>query len=179
MHKPVIPKVMWGALAISLTLHLLWLFPNWYVGSLQSVAKGPGRLTISLRPAVTPSVNTAPYGSAKPGLERRIDAPPAAVSAQELSVTAGHLTSPPRLLDELPEVLTTGAESSHSAGGEITLRLLIGVNGRALHLTVLSSTLSRQLEEQVVATLFYARYAPGLIGTRAVNAEMTVTARIE
>lgn len=91
---------------------------------------------------------------------------------------ADALTEQPSLVGELPEIASFPTPEGKGVR-EVSLRLVIGAEGKAVYLQVLKSSVPKGVEEQVVQAFYQANYRPGRIGARAVTAEMLVSVSIE
>ena len=156
------------------------------------VAIAPGKpaiLTVELRP-VTAEIQPAPPApaatsatvpafaadvadaalrtpAAAPPRPRQTAAPASVPAPVYHSVDA--LTRHPELVDDAPEEI---AIADTQEGGSLVLRLLIDRHGVVNAVSVVRSTLPRELEGRIVLQFYRARYRPGEIDGRPVNSEL-------
>lgn len=76
------------------------------------------------------------------------------------------------VIDGMADAVT--APSAADAAGELLLRLIVDKTGAVQYLQTLNSTLSRQLESEIVLRFFRATYRPGEIDGKPVSAEMLI-----
>jgi hypothetical protein len=117
----------------------------------------------------------SPAAAAKPSISAATPPPPAA--APEPFYHSPHaLTRPPELVEEAPAEIEL-PESQEP--GQLLLRLAIDRYGVVNGVSVLRSSLARELEGQVVLQFYRARYRPGEIDGVPVNSELLLVVNLQ
>lgn len=166
------------AIAVSILAHLAILVLVWMPDVVPgSRAAKPALMLVKIKPAALQSTGK---------LEGHQGIQPAAGNEGKLAEPglvpeyshSGELTEPPALLDtmlEIPNIPSAMMATSRS----VIVRVIVGVNGKALLLQVLESSIPRSTEEEIVRAIYGANYKPGRVGKRLVNAELILSINID
>lgn len=156
------------AFAISLLLHvsilLIWSRPLVEIPGSSSPLRYV-KLSLTTR-------TTAVSADSSSNISKRIEKHEGAIDGPT-DASHGRATKPPQLLDQIDENFVWPDGVARSGG--LTMRLLIGINGRPLEINVVDSSFTREVESEIVRRFYEARYSPGEINNRPVVSEFVIS----
>jgi hypothetical protein len=161
------------AFAISLLLHLVVFFMWWPASGVLHPAKSAKAqiLRVTLHPLIFSDSKS--IDSNQPDIDTDIDTGASPKPSALEYHRSDELTKPAQLVDEIAQdvELPVGIDVSK----HLILRVIVGTTGNALAVSVLESTLPREVEAEIVKRFYVARYQPGEINKQTVVSEMLVS----